>query len=100
MMNPKKQQNNSNKYDWKTLTEKYEPLLGIFKNVESVRHIILSLNILYHKLSNIETAEVEVTNFELSLSIENNQRRKVRYFMLCDPKIICCEDCSNKTLPT
>ena len=99
-LHPNKNSTNSNKYDWKTLAEKYEPLLGIFKNAESVRHIILSLNILYHKLSSIERIELETTGLELKLNLENNQKRKIRYYLMCETKSLSCEDSSNKTLPT
>lgn len=59
--------------------------------MESRRHLILSLNIIYHKLSNIQHEVIEISDFEFVLNVRNPHGRKVRYFLQCNTKLVVCE---------
>ena len=48
--------------DWKIITEKYDPLFHLFTCMESKRHLIMCLNLLYHKLNKVEREVIYSTN--------------------------------------
>jgi hypothetical protein len=55
---------------------------------------------LYHKLRDIQSQSIEISDFEFVLTIANPYPRRVKYYLQCDPKKINCEESSNKVLPT